>query len=1106
MMLTFRAGHHPVDRRCYLRGVRCLARLLGNCAWLLWMLSTAALADSHRNLRLVPHALPNAIGDAAVRDLVEDNNAYLWIATDRGLLRFDGSQHQLFDYSRSAPLRISGDDVRDLLLLRNGDLLVATSGGVDRFVQSQQLFVPLSTDPPVSAASGGVRFVLEDQQGAIWIAQDSGTLVQRHPGTDGGSRTFHAGEAGLPEPPITALLEDQRGNLWVGTDAGLFRFDPRDNRFLDFTPDSAARVRVRALYEDSRERLWIGTADGSLLRLDPDRLEVQHLEPALDSATPGPIAINDLWMDHAGTLWLATSAGLVERNENDEFQQYQSATAQWRLPDAALAALYQDRDQVLWIAGARGLARWNFASDTFRFVDPPTEDDRVTALTEMPDGSLWYATERGALFGIDRQGRPQTDARPWAQVLPEDRVTTLRSDDRGRLWIGYEQRGLATVDLETASARRIALADETVDYPVSALAIDGSGLAVPRRLWVAISGRGLFGLPLVATAADEGLPELRPVTLPDPAVDSRGITSLAVVANGVLWFGTDDGRVSAFDRALGELTTAAQGTERAAPITSLLESTTGDLWITTDGAGALVLPNAESFADQPPPRRFTTVDGLSSNHLTAAIEDSGGMLWLAGTRGLTRFDPERLQATGYGEPEGLRSARFQHAAALSTRAGALVFGSDRGLLMFFPTALARKPEAPRLQLSVWHGDRFVGSAAADPQGAPPVAAGDSGIEFAAGVEEVRFRFASLNSRDPGAFRFLVKLDGLDSTWIDPQLDRQRRYTNLPSGSYRFLVRGYDPSDPAAHTERSISFRVHEPLWRSTPALCAYALGALLLLLWLARVWLQGRSRLKLAQRNLEIEVEARTVELEERNQQLQELNARLQEASITDPLTGLLNRRSFYEFVSREVARIERGYTAALASSSKAGAAPRTFLFFMMIDLDEFKPINDTFGHHTGDHTLVQVSDLLRACAREADTVFRWGGDEFLVVGEARDPADMNVLAERFRKTIADHRFDPKYGKALRLSASIGVAAYPYCATNPGIASWEQVADIADLSALLAKTHGKNGWVSSYGTGELTATQMQRIKNNFELLIEAGRIVAVTSDMDVPIKGAFRQS
>ena len=176
----------------------------------------------------------------------------------------------------------------------------------------------------------------------------------------------------------------------------------------------------------------------------------------------------------------------------------------------------------------------------------------------------------------------------------------------------------------------------------------------------------------------------------------------------------------------------------------------------------------------------------------------------------------------------------------------------------------------------------------------------------------------------------------------------------------------------------------------------------------------------------------------------------------------------------------------------------------MMIDLDEFKPINDTFGHHTGDHTLVQVSDLLRACAREADTVFRWGGDEFLVVGEVRDPNDLSLLAERFRRSIADHRFDPKYGKALRLSGSIGIAAYPYAQDNPGVASWEQVADVADLAALLAKTHGKNAWVATKGTADLTASQMQRVKNNFELLIESGRIVAVTSDMDVPLKGAFR--
>ena len=174
---------------------------------------------------------------------------------------------------------------------------------------------------------------------------------------------------------------------------------------------------------------------------------------------------------------------------------------------------------------------------------------------------------------------------------------------------------------------------------------------------------------------------------------------------------------------------------------------------------------------------------------------------------------------------------------------------------------------------------------------------------------VEFRFATPQTNAPGRTRFLYKLEGFDGGWIDPQLERRAAYTNLEPGNYRFLVRAYRPSHPEATNTLSLAFQVKPPTWRSLPALTSYVLVSVLLLFYLAVALRANQRRVNLARRNLEIEVEARTIELAERNEQLEELNTRLKEASITDPLTGLLNRRSFYEFVSREVARIERGYT-----------------------------------------------------------------------------------------------------------------------------------------------------------------------------------------------------
>jgi diguanylate cyclase (GGDEF)-like protein len=285
---------------------------------------------------------------------------------------------------------------------------------------------------------------------------------------------------------------------------------------------------------------------------------------------------------------------------------------------------------------------------------------------------------------------------------------------------------------------------------------------------------------------------------------------------------------------------------------------------------------------------------------------------------------------------------------------------------------------------------------------------------------------------------------------------------------------------------AIDLRVYPAPWRSGWAYAFYGvvmLGSAVLLLRRQRrhARLDGQKRLE-----LETLVETRTQELAQRNQDLEELNHKLKEASVTDTLTGLRNRRFYYEIVETELARIQRQHADK--------PSDRSFLFIMMIDLDGFKAINDANGHHAGDMALSQVSDILRGCCRSTDTVFRWGGDEFLILGAASTPKAVETFAERLRVELASHEYSFGNGESGRLSGSIGFVLYPFFPNHPHLVHWEILTSLADQAAYLAKENQRNAWVGIYGRANAATGKPGAIGDeDLEALYEQGLIEIRTS-------------
>jgi diguanylate cyclase (GGDEF)-like protein len=160
------------------------------------------------------------------------------------------------------------------------------------------------------------------------------------------------------------------------------------------------------------------------------------------------------------------------------------------------------------------------------------------------------------------------------------------------------------------------------------------------------------------------------------------------------------------------------------------------------------------------------------------------------------------------------------------------------------------------------------------------------------------------------------------------------------------------------------------------------------------------------------------------------LEGQLREMAMRDPLTGLFNRRHFEAELERQVALTRR--------SGQPGA-------LLLLDLDRFKEINDSFGHAAGDVMLRAVSRLLTSLARQGDTVARWGGEEFVVVLPETDLAGAQRFAERLRRTIEAHAVGD-----MKTSASCGVA------TMLPEDSVEELLGAADQALYQAKSNGRN--------------------------------------------------
>jgi len=190
----------------------------------------------------------------------------------------------------------------------------------------------------------------------------------------------------------------------------------------------------------------------------------------------------------------------------------------------------------------------------------------------------------------------------------------------------------------------------------------------------------------------------------------------------------------------------------------------------------------------------------------------------------------------------------------------------------------------------------------------------------------------------------------------------------------------------------------------------------------------------------------------------------LQDASVTDSLTGCRNRRFLEAALPADASQALRSYTNGDNERVRD-------LVFYLIDLDNFKFVNDTFGHHDGDHVLVEIAGRIRSVIRKSDVLVRWGGDEFLIVSRNSDRAEATNFAWRILHAVKEPITGVDAGyPVIRQTCSIGWAAFPWHQDRPNEVGFEAVVGFADRALYEAKASGKNRAVGASAAGSSSTT------------------------------------
>lgn len=984
----------------------------------------------------------NTLNDNNIWCVYIDRNNIIWVGTELGGLNCYDPQIQkwkIYEHDPDNPQSLSHDGVFCIYEDRQGYMWIGTvRGGLNRFNKKTGIFTRYRNDPnnPNTLSNNYVTDILEDSSGDFWISTSSGGLnkFDREKGEFSVYRAERLNPHSLNDDTIWGLYEDRSGTLWIGTGVGgLNLYNRKKSKFTHYyheinNPDSLSENTVWALWEDYESELWVGTSNG-LNRFNRSTNKVTRYYN--DPANPDSLVHNFVWAisgDDSGNVWIGTRGGLDCFNKNTgRFTHYfRDPNKTTSLSNNTVRSIVRDRAGYFWIGTNSGLNRLDPRSGIFtRYFNDPNNpqtltSDVVRTLFMDSKGLLWIGTNEG-LNAMDTSRNTVTRFLHNPQNLASirnDRIRGIAEDKDGNIWVGTNGGGLNKYDRASGMFMAFTAKNGLANDTVYGVLEDAEGV-----LWL---------------STNKGVSKFNPNAVQFRNYDtSDGLQSNEFNIGayhksrwGEMFFGGINGFNAFFPKDIKDnpiaptvVLTSFKILDKPArldkPIylADKIPLTWRDRYISFEFAALdYTAPEKNQYAYM--------LEGLDSDWIYSGHRRFGSYTNLGA--GSYKLRIKAANNDGVWNESGVSLDITIPPQPWQTWWAYTLYGIALFAVVLFYVRIKTRENllaSERKERQLSESLRAIAKAL------------NSSLDLADVLEQILSGLSQIIPYD-GA---LVLLKHGDDFRIMAALGRRKE------DPAKRQIKAQENSILAeiARTPQTRLFDnvASDERFQELQAVLEEEMTAWIIVPLVSKEEMHGMlvigNKSAGSYQDYHILIADTFAEQAATAMENARLFGKVKRLSLTDGLTGLLNRRHFFELAQREFQRAKR-YGSGLG--------------LLMVDLDNFKQYNDTYGHLCGDEILKMVASRLKQSLRTTDILGRYGGEEFsIVVHEARSE-EIEALAQRLLESVSESAIVTRECKVpLNITISVGVALL--AGDDPTL---ESLIERADNALYRAKRNGKN--------------------------------------------------
>jgi len=852
---------------------------------LILMLAVVVLTQATTAFKVRYITADDGLSRNLVHHIFKDSRGFIWIATAKGLDRYDG--YNLLQYSSSQrDTHLQSDFVYCVEEDNSGNLWIGTENGL--YVLNYQTGVISEAAQVIKSDKNYLKqrfhVIRKDENNRMWLGHSQGISMLS---------TNSEGNYVLEEVYKSESIADillLNGNIFIAENNQVFRLikgsGPLYSRLRGDEKLRGLAGTVNVLFHDAGN-MWIGTAAG-LYRYELNTEHLRHYtHNPYDEKSLSSNAVTEIARSNEGQILVGTLIGLNFYDyQTNQFRRMTSdqGNSGEKLNNNFVSSIYTDNN-IIWVGTEKGGVNLLFPDQQF-FINLKHQPDvpgslsnnPVNAIYEDDEGDLWVGTVEGGLNFRkkgNREFRHFVSVSGNAKTLSHNSVSAITQDHEGNYWFATWGLGLNFMHKKHKKNPVFERFVDTGNVPDGIINNFVAALAPDKKnngMWIG-TRTGLDFLDFKTRKFRQILSEL-------PNAEAlRLITGMFIDQSQRLWVGTGNGLfcidLNKSDLAKNKISFQHFHYELSNPDSGIIEKINcitqtrdGRLWFGSNGNGLYMLDEKQ---DKNVFIKYDVSNGLIDNVIYGILEDDAGNLWMSTDKGLCSFNPDENRFKSFTIVDGLASNQFYWDAYFKGSDGKMYFGHVSGLtyfdpLKYIPPVIKNSPAITRI--AVLNENVFP----ANRKNAADYLRFDGNLLQKLVLREsdktFSIEFSALSFFLPDKIRYAYRLRGFDNEWKEVTADRRfANFTNIKHGKYNFEVKCTNADGSWSDIITSLEIRVIPPFYKTW-----WFLGLFILLSGYSayNIFTYRFRSLKKQEAHLKELVEERTREIEEQKEKVQE--------------------------------------------------------------------------------------------------------------------------------------------------------------------------------------------------------------------------------------------